>query len=222
MVKRHMKRISSPRSWPIKRKRTVFVTRPAPGAHPYNLGLPINLVFKEILNIAKTTKEVKNIMHNQKILIDGKDKKDYRALIGLMDILSLPALNKHYQVLLNNKGKLVFKEISDKESKLKTCKITGKTLLKGNKMQLNLHDGKNQIVDKIDYNRGDSIILEIPGNMVKDHLKLEKGAFVFLIGGKHVGEHGVIQSIDGNTVTFKSDKNETFETLKKYLFVLKK
>jgi len=217
-----MKRISSPRSWPIKRKRTVFVTRPAPGAHPYNLGLPINLVFKEILNIAKTTKEVKNIMHNQKILIDGKDKKDYRALIGLMDILSLPALNKHYQVLLNNKGKLVFKEISDKESKLKTCKITGKTLLKGNKMQLNLHDGKNQIVDKIDYNRGDSIILEIPGNMVKDHLKLEKGAFVFLIGGKHVGEHGVIQSIDGNTVTFKSDKNETFETLKKYLFVLKK
>jgi len=42
---------------------------------------------------------------------------------------------------------------SDAEWKL--CRIQNKTIVKGKKVQLNLHDGKNKLVEKDEYKTGD-------------------------------------------------------------------
>ena len=37
MSSNHLKRLAMPRSWPLPRKTTVWVTRPTPGAHALEL-----------------------------------------------------------------------------------------------------------------------------------------------------------------------------------------
>ena len=65
MVKRHLSRLTAPKSWPIKRKSTKWITRPHPGPHTLKNCMSLNIVLKNILKYAKTTKEVKKILDDE-------------------------------------------------------------------------------------------------------------------------------------------------------------
>ena len=105
------------------------------------------------------------------------------------------------------------------------AKIVNKTIVKGKKVQLNLHDSSNLLVDKDIYATGDTLIIE--KNKVKKHLKFEKGATIYLIGGKHKGATASLEDIhlsnnmQKQRIIFKLGK-ENFETLKEFAFVIDK
>lgn len=216
----HLSRLAMPKSWDVKRKGIKFVTRPNPGMHTLKLGMPLNVVFRDLLKIVKSTKEAKRLFLNQDILVDGKKRKDFRFIVGIMDVISILKIKKNYRLLLTKKGKLTCVEIDDKEAKLKPCKINGKSQLK-KKIQLNLFDGRNVLVDKSDNKVGDTVLIEIPSQKITQSFKLEKGASIFLIGGKHIGETGVVEEIQGKRIVYKKDK-EVYETSKRYAFVIGK
>jgi len=218
--KKHLTRLAMPKSWQIKRKGIKWIARPLPGSHPMKFGLPLVVIFRDLLNYAKTTKEVKNILNNQEILIDGIRRKESRFMVGLMDVISIPKTKTFIRILLSKKGKITFIHIPKEESNIKPCKIIGKTSIKG-KIQLNLFDGKNVILDKDNYKLNDTVLVEMPSQKIKETFKFEKGSSVYLIGGKHVGEIGTIQDIKGHIIVYKRD-NSTFETLKGYAFVVGK
>src|SRR3989338_5218463 len=121
MVKNHLKRIAAPRTWKIKRKKTVFVTKPNPGPHSLEYGLHLRLVLNELLNVAKNKKEVNVILNNKNILVDQTIRKDQRFSVGLFDVLSILGINENYRFIFNKKGKLEFIKIKDIESKIKPC-----------------------------------------------------------------------------------------------------
>ena len=219
-VEKHLSRLAMPKSWHIKRKGIKWVTRPKPGAHPLKLGMPLNLIFRDLLGYAKTTKEVKQLLSNQEVLIDGKRRKDTRFLVGIMDTISIPKIKKFLRVILSKKGKITLFEISESESKIKLCKIKGKSQV-NKKIQLNLYDGKNILLDKGDYKVGDSVVIELPSHKIKDVVKLEKGSLVYLLGGKHISDIGVIEEVKGNKIVYKRG-NDSVETSKKYAFVIGK
>ena len=51
-----------PKSWQIKiKKKRKFITRPLPG-QSLKLGMPINLILRDILKLALNNKEVKKIL----------------------------------------------------------------------------------------------------------------------------------------------------------------
>jgi small subunit ribosomal protein S4e len=220
-VEKHLSRLAMPKTWKLKRKKIKWVTRPLPGAHPFDLGMPINILLRDIIKYARTTREVKNILYNQEILVDGKRRKNHKQIVGLMDVVSIPKIKKNFRLTLNKKGNLVADEIKSEEAKLKSCKVTNKTMIKKGKMQLNLHDAKNILTDNKKINVGDTVVIEIPSQKIKEVLKLEKGATVYLTGGKHMGEEGIVEDIKGTKLVYKRDK-ETHETLKKYAFVINK
>ena len=56
MSSNHLKRLAMPRSWPLPRKTTVWVTRPTPGAHALELCMPVTLVIRDVLGLAKTAR----------------------------------------------------------------------------------------------------------------------------------------------------------------------
>jgi len=222
MIKRHLKRLAVPISWNIKKKGITFITRPKPGAHSYEEGLPITIALKEMLKYAHTTHEVKKLLINKSILVDGVRRYDHRFIIGLMDVLSIPELKTNYRILINKKGKLILIKIDEKEAKLKPCKITGKRVV-NNRIQLNLFDGRNILVDKNnDYKIGDTVIIEIPSQKIIQHLKLERNALVFITKGKKVGNLGKIENISQKEITCKSESGEIIETKKRYIFVIGK
>jgi small subunit ribosomal protein S4e len=222
MVKRHLKRFATPKTWKIKKKGITFITRPNPGSHPIGMCMPISVVMKQMLKSANTTKEVRKLLYNNEVLVDGRRVKDHRFPVGLMDVITLTPTKQNFRVVLDEKGHLAAIEIDANEAKLKLCRIVKKTLLKGAKMQLNMSDSRNIIVDKGEYSLGDSLLIEIPTQKIAGQFKLEKGAEVLLIAGKHIAEEGAVESAGKNRMIFKNKKGESVTTSKKYAFVVGK
>ena len=93
-------------------------------------------------------------------------------------------------------------------------------MLKG-KIQINLNDGRTILTEKKDFKVGDSVLIELPSQKIKQTIKLEKGSLVYLTGGKHIGEIGVIEEFKDNIIVYKRN-NQKHETLKKYALVVGK
>ena len=182
-----MKRLAMPRSWPLPRKTSIWVTKAAPGAHALELCMPLVVVIRDILGYAKSTREVRHILHNDLVSIDGRICKDSRRGVGFMDVLTLGEEN--YRCIVDRKGILRYRQISKKEAGTKVCRINGKTTIKGGKTQLHLHDGRNILTDDAaEYNTGDSLVLALPSQEIKEHIRFSDGIKCYLTGGAHVGE----------------------------------
>jgi len=215
----HLRRLNAPKSWPIKRKSNKYLKRPNPGAHPIKLGIPMTILLRDILEVAKSNKEVKKILYNKEILVDQRRVKDPKFIVGLFDTITL--LKDNYRVMIGKNKKLSVIEIKGEESKLKLSKVTGKTKIKG-KTQLNLFDSRNILIDKDDYKTADSVLIDLPKQTIKEHIKFDKGVSVVLTGGKHMGDQGTIEDISSNKIIYKNKEGEKIETLKKYAFVVGK
>jgi len=142
-------------------------------------------------------------------------------MVGFMDVLSFPEINKHYRLVINKHGKLDLISINKDEANFKVCKIIGKTKLKKGLLQLNLDDSSNIIVKEDKYKLGDSLVIEFPNN-IKEVLKFEKGALVYLIKGKHIGKVGKIKDIAKEHIILKTKDGQEFKALKSYAFIIGK
>lgn len=211
----HLKRLNAPRMWNVKRKITKYIIRPNPGSHSKTRSVPLGVVFRDYMEYCRTLKEVKHLLYNKTVSVDGIRRKDPKFPVGLFDVITIKETNQSFRIIYDNK-KIDILEIDKKESSLKLCKITGKNKI-GKKTQLNMNDGRNLLIDKDEYNVGDSVLLSVPENKIKEHVKFEKGITIYLIGGKHLGHVGSLQAISQNKIQFKT-KEGSFETLKKYAF----
>ena len=217
-MKQHLKRIAVPRTWAINRKKNVFIVRPKPGAHSLEMGLPLGVMLRDDLKLAGTISEAKKLLNNNHVLVDGKRRKNHRFIVGLLDILTFPDLGKYYRVQLDRKGRIVLVEITKDESQTKICKIVGKKVLVKGKLQFNLHDGRNLVVD-LDAKVGDSLVIELPKFTVKRVLPLKAGMTIFLTKGKYIGDTGILKEIEGVEAKYTANGKE-IETAKAYLFVV--
>ncbi|HLC86138.1 MAG TPA: 30S ribosomal protein S4e [Candidatus Nanoarchaeia archaeon] len=197
MGQNHLSQIAAPKSWKIERKEQKWVTRPMPGSHPLQASMPLSFVIKNLLNYAKTSKEVNKILNEGNVQVDKKIRKDYKFGIGLMDILEVIPLGKHFRVLYKKDGTLSLFEIPAKETKLKPLKIVRKTILKKGAQQITFHDGRNVTAKEkeMKLNVGDGVIFDLDKKEIIKNMPLEENSLVFLSGGKHVGKLGTIKQI---------------------------
>ena len=219
MAKDHLKRLAAPKTWPVKRKGIKFITKPVAGTHSLDTGMPVNLLLKEVLVYANTTREAKRILNANEVKIDGKIRKDFRFPVGIFDVIEFTNINECFRIIFNTKGKLDLIKINKEDAMLKPCKIIGKTMVRG-KLQLNLYDGRNIFADNDSYKVGDTVFLALPEQKINKHLKLAKKSTIFLIGGKHIGEIGNVEDIVENKIIYKDQKGNLIETSKGYAFVV--
>jgi len=215
----HLKRLAVPETWQISRKGAKFVTKPAPGPHTLQIGIPLNVILKDVLNYAKTTREAKKILNAGELKVDGKVMKSFKHPVGLFDTIELTGINEFFRVILSKKGKIELVKIKKEEARLKPCKIIGKTMVKG-KIQLNLYDGKNIFADKGQFKVGDTVLLSLPDKKIMKHSRLDKQVTIFLTSGKHIGETGSIEAVVGDKIIYKNLNGDLIETLKKYAFII--
>ncbi len=219
MVKRHLSRLNAPKSWPMQRKGIKFVTRPSTGAHALRTSMPLSLVMTNLLKHARVRKEVKKILHEGNILVNGKVRRDYAYPVGLMDIVTVNKLNESYRVVFTTKGKFALVKLDDKEKDLQVFKIKDKTIIKKGKVQLNSEAGSSLIVEKDSYNTRDTIVRSMKDGKIVEHLVFKKGSKIYITGGNRVGTVGSLEEVKGNNIIVKMG-SETFETAKRYAFVI--
>ena len=233
--KKHLKREPAPKFWPIHRKKFIWTVKPSPGSHPISRSIPLILIAREMLGYAKTRREAKIIISQKKIQVDGKIQKEEKFPVGLMDVVSIPEIEKAYRIIPSRKG-LILHQIEGEMSGFKLCRIENKTLVNGGLTQLNLHDGRNVIIqvknpkdpEEDIYKTLDTIKLNIPSQEIAEYIKLAKGASVIIIGGKNVGRYGKIFSIEEKMgqkrrnllVTIEDRKGERLQTLLDFIFVI--
>lgn len=222
-MSKHLKRLAAPRAISIPRKVAKFTIRPSPGPHPIDRSLPLGMIVRDLLKLCDTGKEAKKIIKSGNVLVDGKIRKDTKFPCGLMDVITIPILKKSYRVLFDQRGDITLVPISDSEAKWKLCRIENKTTVKGGKIQLNLHDGRNILVESDGYKTGDVIKLSLEDNKIMEHYPLEKGVLALITGGRHIGEVATIESITitrsskPNIVSLKG-KDGNFSTIKDCVF----
>ena len=225
--RKHLKRFKSPEHWPIHPKENKWTVKPSAGPHSIEESLPLLIIVRDILKVADNSREAKIIISNGDILVDGRPRKDYKFPVGFMDVIEIPKSEKVYRILPNEKGNLILYPISKENAEFKLCRIEDKTTIKAGKIQLNLHDGRNCLVEK-EYKTGDVVVVEVPEQTVTDHIKFESGTIGLITGGKHIGELGKIKEINitrsskANTVLIETDDKKTFLTLTDYVFVIGK
>ena len=187
----YLKRQEIGKFWPVPRKGTKYL---AVSTHNKSDSIPLVVVMRDILKLVRNKKELKKLIGEKQILVNKKEIKETNYPICLFDIISFPHSKKNFKAVLSEKKKFAFDEISEKESDIKAFKIIGKKILKGNKIQVNLSDGRNIIMkDKV--NVDDSIVLNLKENKPKKIINLENGKIAYIIKGKHAGKKGEIVDI---------------------------
>lgn len=223
-MSKHMKRLASPRVWSIPKKSHVWAVKQSPGPHPLETSVPLLIMVRDVLGYCDTAREGRRIIGARNILIDGRIVTNYKMPVGFMDVLTIPKAKENFRALLDTKGKIRPIRISKDRAKWKLIRLENITTIKGGKTQLNLHDGRNILVDKGKYKPGDVLKIELPSQKILNSYALEKGNVAMIIGGKHSGQiatienYNVIRSPKPNVVEFK----EGFSTIKDHVFVVGK
>ncbi|RLI28294.1 MAG: 30S ribosomal protein S4e [Candidatus Hecatellales archaeon] len=231
---KHLKRHVSPAFWPIHRKEKVWTVKPSPGPHPKDRCIPLAVILRDLLGLAKTAREAKLILAEGKVKVDGKVRRDGSFPVGLMDVVEIAGLNKAYRMVPHPKEFLTLLEVDGSEKNFKLCKILNKTTVKGGHIQLNLHDGRNLLVRVADptkpeediYRTGDTIKLDYLRNEILAHYPFKVGAYAVVTGGKNVGVHGVIEAVEKpnplveTLVKIKSSSGAEYNTISRYVMVV--
>ncbi|MEM3797275.1 MAG: 30S ribosomal protein S4e [Candidatus Bathyarchaeia archaeon] len=230
-----LKRKPAPKVWPIHRKEFVWVVKPKPGPHSLENCLPLTVILREILGVAKTRKEAKIIASQGKVYVDGKVRREDKFPVGLMDVVSLPEADKHFRILPSHKG-FILHPITGEETTFKLCRIENKTTVKNGHVQLNLHDGSNILIKVADprnpqedvYDTFDTVQLNLPDRRIIGHIKMKEKDFVLITGGKNMGKCGRIIAIEeakgkkrkDSIVTIEDEKGNRYQTILDFVFAI--
>lgn len=195
----HLKRMAAPKALYLSdKKRLKWVVKPSPGPHKKDRCIPLGVLLRDFLKIAKTMREAKKILNKNFVKVDGVVRKDEKFPVGLMDVIYLVPTNEYYRILVDWKGRLQPVRI-EKDVNLKVGKVVKKNLAKKGKIVLTTHDGRNTFGDN-HISVGDSIIFELPSDnkgkqKIIQHLKLQNGARCFIYDGKHAGKFVTVKEI---------------------------
>jgi len=218
------KRIAVSKVVPIHDKKSKeWIADTHPGPYGKNRAMPLVVLLREVLGVAANAKEAKIILMDRKVLVNGVARTDLNFPIGFMDIVAMPAADAYYKMGVK-RGKLVPEKIEKDAAKVKLLKVTGKDTLKGNKVSVALHDGRNMLADN-NVSVGDTVEFDLGAKKMGKLLKFGKGAKCIITDGKHSGAEVVVEEIFPNSEgraaeALVSAGDESFRTLANYLFVV--
>lgn len=224
--RRHLKRPNLSPVTRLTRKGLNWVKKTLPGKHSLNSSISLLLLLRERMDLVESSRQAKKVLTAGEVLIDGVKAKHLGSPVGLMDVVTLPKLGVNYRVVIA-KGGLSLKEIDATQAGLKYCRVIGKTIVKKGKVQLNLHDARNFLIEKEEdrFKVGDTILATIPKQSIKGILKMEKGAKCLVFKGKHAGTVGTLDEILERAGSKAAEARltahgESLITLKDYLIVI--
>jgi len=209
----------SPVFWKAGRKNFLWITHPNPGPHAAKMSIPLQVLVRDVLKLTKTVREARAVIRAGQVLIDGVKRNDHKFPVGLMDVITFPALKQQYRTVPYEKGLRVV-EISAADAKLKPVRVVSKQLISGGKTQVTTHDGRNYL--GVDAAIGDTLLLS--ENKVKEIIKMEPGKLCLVFRGRQAGRIGKLLKFEGspkNSGLAQLEGNkETFEAPVNYLMVI--
>ena len=227
----HLKRLASPAFWSIHRKEQPWAPKPNPGPHASSYCLPLEVIVRDELGLAKNRREVSRVVAGGKIKVDGRARLERNHPAGLMDVVEFADANLAYRMLpVKGKG-LGLVKIPKDEAKFKLCKILRKNTAPKGLVQYGTHDGRSLAFPAADaqsnaFSTNDTLRISIPTQRVLNHIKFERGNYALVTAGRNIGKSGKIIELQPATATrpamvrIEDDTGTKFDTMVNYTFVV--
>ncbi|MGH8248081.1 MAG: 30S ribosomal protein S4e [Gammaproteobacteria bacterium] len=195
-VRTRLKRHAAPAFWTIPRKRFRFAVRAAAGPHAAPASYPLAVIVRDLLGLARNYREARATITEGRITVDGVVRRDPHFPVGVMDVVEIAGIGKVYRFLPRDGAPLVPVEIPETEKGLKLCQIRSKTTVRGGKLQYGLHDGRTILpAGEVEFNVGDTCLVDVPSQRIQRALKLEKNAQVIVVRGQNAGTVGQVDQL---------------------------
>jgi len=195
-----LKRLAAPRTWDIPRKSGRFIYKPRPGTHSIAASYPLGVVVRDLAGMAESGKELKFLIREGKVLVDGKTRESPSFPVGLFNVVRIPAEGVSYRLVPSPKG-LVLAKVAEAEAGRKLCSVHTKTRVRGGKIQYGLHDGRSILDETVNLSPGDAVLLEVPSQKIVGQVKLAKGSVGLVLSGDRAGQLGKIIEVKQGTIS---------------------
>jgi len=201
--------------------------KPSSGPHKARESMPVTLFLKNKLKYALTTKEVKYILKQRLVKIDGKVRTDFKFPAGFMDVIQIEKCNENFRLVYDVKGRFTVHRITAQEAKYKLCRVVDVKTGPKNVPYLYTSDGRTIRYPDPLIKAHDSIRLDINTGKIMDFIKFEPGNLCMVTGGRNTGRVGTIMHRERHPGSFdiihvKDSTGHTFATRMSYIFVIGK
>jgi small subunit ribosomal protein S4e len=225
--KRHLKRLNAPKHWMLDKLGGIWAPRPSTGPHKLRECMPLIILLRNKLKYALTGKEVKYILMQRLVKVDGKARTDHTYPAGFMDVISIEKTDEHFRLLYDVRGRFAIHRISAEEAKYKLGRV--KRVMTGPKgtPYIVTHDGRTIRYPDPLVKANDTIKIETETGKMSDYIKFETGNLAMISGGKNTGRVGIIVSRERHQGSFdivhmKDSAGHIFATRLGNVFVIGK
>jgi len=190
--KKHLKRLNAPKHWMLDKLGGVFAPRPSTGPHKLRECLPLVVFLRNRLKYALTYSEVKKIVHQRLIKVDGKVRTDKCFPAGFMDVISIEKTNENFRLIYDVKGRFTVHRITKEEAQYKLCKVRKVQVGPKGVPNLTTHDARTIRYPDPNIKVNDTIQVDIATGKIMDSIKFETGNLCMVTGGHNLGRVGII------------------------------
>jgi len=225
--KKHLKRMFAPSHWMLDKLKGRWAPMPSSGPHKMRECLPLIVMLRERLKYALTYREVKMIVMQRLIKVDGKVRTDMFYPAGFMDVVQIEKTKENFRLLYDTKNRFVLHKISKEEAAYKLCKVKKVTRGPKGTPYCITHDGRTLRYPDPDVKVHDTVRVDVNTGKMLDYVKFEAGNSVMISGGNNMGRVGVIQHRERHPGSFeivhvKDAVGHTFATRLQNVFVIGK
>merc|ERR1712002_1405720 len=108
---------------PRKHLKRLHAPKPSTGPHKMRECLPLVVFLRNRLKYALTYDEVKKIVNQRLIKVDGKVRTDKTYPTGFMDVVTIEKTAENFRLIYDVKGRFTVHRITPEEAKYKLCKV---------------------------------------------------------------------------------------------------
>jgi len=222
-----LKRLNAPKHWMLDKLGGVFAPRPSTGPHKLRECLPLMIFLRNRLKYALTYDEVKKIVNQRLIKVDGKIRTDKTYPAGFMDVITIEKTAENFRLIYDAKGRFAVHRITTEEAKYKLCKVRKTCVGKKGVPHLVTHDGRTIRYPDPLIKVNDSCQVDIATGKILDFIKFDTGNLCMMTGGHNVGRVGIITNRERHPGGFdivhvKDSLGHTFATRLTNVFVIGK
>merc|ERR1712226_1438267 len=109
--RKHLKRLHAPKHWMLDKLGGVFAPHPSTGPHKLRECLPLVVFLRNRLKYALTYDEVKKIVNQRLIKVDGKVRTDKTYPTGFMDVITIEKTAENFRLIYDVKGRFTVHRI---------------------------------------------------------------------------------------------------------------
>jgi len=190
--RKHLKRMFAPHHWMLDKLKGRWAPKPSSGPHKLRECLPLIVMLRERLKYALTYREVKMIVMQRLIKVDGKVRTDMFFPAGFMDTVQIEKTKENFRLLYDTKSRFILHKVTAEEASYKLCRV--RKIFKGTKATpyATTHDGRTIRYPDPAVKAMDTIRIDLNTNKPLDFIKFEVGNTVMISGGNNMGRVGVI------------------------------